>query len=302
MAASANEGGQTVSSLQAEVAQGASRIRAATVAFDQASLLATNLTEQVAADKVRLSQLESGFAATRRALQADAITSYMGGSATGLISSPTALSDPSVRAEYIDVAAGDLEDAVDQYATEEQVLNSAEQALLLQVQASQTAMAVARKDRSQALQQAQVVQSQLDAWQQQHLTLTADPAGNAGRPDSTEGATGLPVNDGVVKVVRQIVVTTPSTPPPTTTTSGYAPSGGVWRQLRECESGDNYAENTGNGFYGAYQFSQQTWSGLGFPGRPDLEPPAMQDQAARTLQARSGWGQWPACSAALGLT
>ena len=42
--------------------------------------------------------------------------------------------------------------------------------------------------------------------------------------------------------------------------------------------------------------------GLGYPGRPDLEPPAMQDQAAMRLQAESGWGQWPACSAALGLT
>jgi hypothetical protein len=75
----------------------------------------------------------------------------------------------------------------------------------------------------------------------------------------------------------------------------------VWLQLRECESGDNYRANTGNGFYGAYQFSQQTWSGLGYPGRPDLEPPALQDQAAIKLQAESGWAPWPACAAALGL-
>jgi hypothetical protein len=79
-------------------------------------------------------------------------------------------------------------------------------------------------------------------------------------------------------------------------------AGGVWAALRQCESGGNYAENTGNGYYGAYQFSQATWSGLGYPGRPDLAPPATQDQAAQRLQARSGWGQWPACSAALGLT
>ena len=72
-------------------------------------------------------------------------------------------------------------------------------------------------------------------------------------------------------------------------------------QLRECESSNNYRANTGNGFYGAYQFSQATWSGLGYPGRPDLEPPSMQDQAAMRLQAQSGWGNWPACAAALGL-
>jgi hypothetical protein len=75
----------------------------------------------------------------------------------------------------------------------------------------------------------------------------------------------------------------------------------VWLQLRQCESSDNYAENTGNGFFGAYQFSQATWTGLGYPGRPDQEPPAMQDEAAMRLQAEAGWGQWPACSAALGL-
>jgi hypothetical protein len=71
--------------------------------------------------------------------------------------------------------------------------------------------------------------------------------------------------------------------------------------LRECESSDNYQANTGNGFYGAYQFSQQTWTDLGYSGRPDLAPPSMQDQAAMKLQAESGWGQWPACAAALGL-
>lgn len=95
----------------------------------------------------------------------------------------------------------------------------------------------------------------------------------------------------------------PTTAPPTTTPpSAGGGAGGVWYELRMCESGDNYRENTGNGFYGAYQFSEQTWTSLGYPGRPDLGPPAMQDAAARKLQAESGWGQWPACSAALGLT
>jgi hypothetical protein len=75
----------------------------------------------------------------------------------------------------------------------------------------------------------------------------------------------------------------------------------MWLELRECESGDNYQEDTGNGYFGAYQFSLSTWTGLGYPGRPDLEPYWMQDAAAAHLQAMYGWGQWPACSAALGL-
>jgi hypothetical protein len=97
----------------------------------------------------------------------------------------------------------------------------------------------------------------------------------------------------------------PTTAPPTTAPPAPAPGGaqpGVWLQLRECESGDNYQANTGNGFYGAYQFSESTWTGLGYPGRPDTEPAAMQDQAAMRLQAQRGWGQWPACAALLGLS
>ena len=79
------------------------------------------------------------------------------------------------------------------------------------------------------------------------------------------------------------------------------PTGDVWARLRQCESGGRYNISTGNGFYGAYQFHPRTWRGLGYPGLPHQAPPEMQDEAARKLQARSGWGQWPACSRRLGL-
>ena len=71
--------------------------------------------------------------------------------------------------------------------------------------------------------------------------------------------------------------------------------------LRQCESGGDYAANTGNGYYGAYQFSLSTWRSLGYAGHPHEAPAATQDEAAVRLQARSGWGQWPSCSRRLGL-
>jgi len=77
-------------------------------------------------------------------------------------------------------------------------------------------------------------------------------------------------------------------------------TGDVWAQLRACESGGRYNINSGNGFYGAYQFHPQTWRNLGYPGLPHQAPPEMQDEAARKLQARSGWGQWPVCSRRIG--
>ena len=71
--------------------------------------------------------------------------------------------------------------------------------------------------------------------------------------------------------------------------------------LRNCESGGDYTADTGNGYYGAYQFSADTWHALGYGGLPSDAPPEVQDEAAHRLRARSGWGQWPACSRRLGL-
>ena len=75
----------------------------------------------------------------------------------------------------------------------------------------------------------------------------------------------------------------------------------TWAKLRMCESSGNYATNTGNGYYGAYQFNLATWQGLGYTGLPSNAAPAVQDQAAQKLYAQRGWQPWPACSAKLGL-
>lgn len=76
----------------------------------------------------------------------------------------------------------------------------------------------------------------------------------------------------------------------------------VWAQLRQCEAGGDYTKDTGNGYYGAYQFSAATWLSMGTGyAFANLAPPSVQDSAAQALQARSGWGQWPACAKKLGL-
>ncbi len=82
---------------------------------------------------------------------------------------------------------------------------------------------------------------------------------------------------------------------------GGTVSGDVWAQLAQCESGGNPTTNTGNGYYGLYQFSLPTWQAMGGSGLPSEASAAEQTQRAQALQARSGWGQWPACAAKLGL-
>jgi LysM repeat protein len=78
-------------------------------------------------------------------------------------------------------------------------------------------------------------------------------------------------------------------------------SGSVWDQLAQCESGGNWAINTGNGFYGGLQFTQSSWAAVGGSGMPNQASREEQIARGQILQARQGWGAWPACSAKLGL-
>ena len=78
-------------------------------------------------------------------------------------------------------------------------------------------------------------------------------------------------------------------------------AGSVWDRLAECESGGNWAADTGNGFYGGLQFTLSSWQAVGGSGLPSSASRAEQIERAEKLQATQGWSAWPACSAQLGL-
>ena len=86
-----------------------------------------------------------------------------------------------------------------------------------------------------------------------------------------------------------------------TGTTGGEVGDDVWAKLARCESGGNPATNTGNGFYGMYQFTLETWQALGGTGYPHEADAATQTAMAKKLQAQAGWGQWPGCADKLGL-
>lgn len=65
--------------------------------------------------------------------------------------------------------------------------------------------------------------------------------------------------------------------------------------IAACESGGNPRTDTGNGFYGKYQFTLATWQAVGGSGNPAQAPEAEQDRRAATLLAQAGPGQWPVC-------
>jgi hypothetical protein len=75
----------------------------------------------------------------------------------------------------------------------------------------------------------------------------------------------------------------------------------VWDDLARCESGGNWSINTGNGYYGGLQFSLSSWRAVGGSGYPHRATKAEQINRGERLQAKQGWGAWPACSRKLGL-
>ena len=137
------------------------------------------------------------------------------------------------------------------------------------------------------------------------------------RKTVTDGVAGL--RDVTYKVivrngdvVRRVVLTSSVTRQPQATvvrvgtkqvaTTNYAGGSTVWDRLAQCESGGNWAANTGNGYYGGLQFNVGTWRSYGGSGYPNQASRATQIAiATKVRDASGGYGAWPACAAKLGL-
>ena len=74
-----------------------------------------------------------------------------------------------------------------------------------------------------------------------------------------------------------------------------------WDAVAQCESGGNWAANTGNGAYGGLQFKQATWEQYGGVGNPARASKQQQIAVADRVLAGQGPGAWPKCASAGGL-
>ena len=74
-----------------------------------------------------------------------------------------------------------------------------------------------------------------------------------------------------------------------------SPASPALEAIAACESGGNPQTDTGNGFYGKYQFTLATWQAVGGSGNPAQASEAEQDRRAAVLLAQAGPGQWPVC-------
>ncbi|KKD08624.1 transglycosylase family protein [Streptomyces sp. WM6386] len=75
-----------------------------------------------------------------------------------------------------------------------------------------------------------------------------------------------------------------------------------WDAVAQCESGGNWAINTGNGYYGGLQFSASTWAAYGgtaYAGQANQATKAQQIEIAEKVLASQGKGAWPSCGVGL---
>ena len=124
----------------------------------------------------------------------------------------------------------------------------------------------------------------------------AESAPEAVAPADVDAPPALPMEATLVI----LPAAAPAPQRPAATYSGDS----VWDALAKCESGGNWAINTGNGYYGGLQFSLATWNGYGgaeFAEYPHQATREEQIIVAERLRAARGYQPWPSCRAKLGL-
>jgi resuscitation-promoting factor RpfB len=82
---------------------------------------------------------------------------------------------------------------------------------------------------------------------------------------------------------------------PVSVGGGSTANAGMWDRIAQCESGGNWAINTGNGYYGGLQFDSQTWLGNGggqYAAQANLATRTQQIAVANTVYAARGLAPW----------
>jgi len=140
-------------------------------------------------------------------------------------------------------------------------------------------------------------------------TKKTTAAGKAGQKSVTYLYTYVDGKLTTAKVVTSAVVTAPvdakvlvGTKPKPAPAADTTPSTGdtsAWDRIAECESGGNWAINSGNGYYGGLQFDHGTWAAYGgtaYAYNANLATKAQQIAIAEKVKAdRGGYCAWPVC-------
>ncbi|WP_121715978.1 resuscitation-promoting factor protein RpfC [Streptomyces sp. E5N91] len=87
-------------------------------------------------------------------------------------------------------------------------------------------------------------------------------------------------------------------------TGAHAADSANWDQVAECETGGAWSQNSGNGYYGGLQLSQEAWEqygGLDYAPSADQASRSQQIRIAEKIHAAQGIAAWPTCGLLAGL-
>jgi hypothetical protein len=88
-------------------------------------------------------------------------------------------------------------------------------------------------------------------------------------------------------------------------TSASAADGTTWDRVAECESGGSWSANSGNGYYGGLQLSQENWEkygGLAYAPSADQASRSQQIAIGEKVLDDQGLAVWPTCGTLSGLS
>ncbi|MCS0600206.1 LysM peptidoglycan-binding domain-containing protein [Streptomyces sp. LP11] len=87
--------------------------------------------------------------------------------------------------------------------------------------------------------------------------------------------------------------------------SANAADGTTWDKVAECESGGSWSANSGNGYYGGLQISQEDWNKYGgdqYAASADQASRSQQIAVAEKMLADQGTTPWATCAVLSGLS
>jgi resuscitation-promoting factor RpfB len=122
-----------------------------------------------------------------------------------------------------------------------------------------------------------------------------------GKLESSKPSSSHVTTAPVAEVLAVGTEARPVQPAPVSAGGGSTANAGMWDRIAQCESGGNWAINTGNGYYGGLQFDSQTWLGNGggqYAPEANLASRTQQIAVANTVYAQRGLAPWGCAGAA----
>ena len=250
----------------------------------------------------------SELATARQQVRQLAVAAFIDGGRTELLQAaldPEQASLVAWRVGVLSGGAGGATEAVDRFEALQSANDPEQRSVAMDLDAARSAEEQARSDLVQA--------SALERDAEATLSAANDTARAAAERAATERSTRSVPATSVLSTAPAAGAPGVAAPRRTKTPAltsgavslGAAPSTGgatadeaaFLAKVRRCESNGNYSIVNATGRYrGAYQFSVETWRGVGGSGDPAAASPAEQDARALALLRLQGTRAWPVCS------